>query len=113
MRRVDVAGWLTERRLEAGQAARAFDVQALEQTEPFYKQSFTTGSFVARFPAGTWDRDTFEWWLRRPTNDAQILYLKISFIDEKDRVMAFESDWDVICGATQTVTRPRDTKLLD
>ncbi len=109
IRRVDVAGWLTERKLGDGESARVFDIHALEATEPFYKQSFTTGSFVARFPAGTWDRDTFEWWLRRPAGDSHLVYLKISFLDEHDNVMAFESDWDVICGTTQTVTRRRDT----
>jgi hypothetical protein len=108
IRRVDVEGWLTQRKLDAGQTARVFDVQALEKTQPFYKQSFTTGSFVARFPAGTWDRDTFEWWLRRPTDDSQLLYLKISFVDDRDQVMAFESDWDVICGGSPTITRRRD-----
>src|SRR5262249_38030974 len=72
------------------------------------RPSRTTGSFVARFPAGTWDRDTFEWWLRRPTDDSQLLYLKISFVDDQDRVMAFESDWDVICGGSPTITRRRD-----
>lgn len=108
VRRVDVAGWLTQRKLDAGDTARVFDVQALEKTEPFYKHSFTSGSFVARFPAGTWDRDTFEWWLRRPVDDSQLLYLKISFMDDHDQEMAFESDWDVICGTSGTITRRRD-----
>jgi hypothetical protein len=108
VRRVNVTGWLTQRKVPEGQGVVAFDVHALEKTEPFYRQSFTSGSFVARFPAGTWDRDTFEWWFRRPADDSQLLYLKISFVDDNDRMMAFESDWDVICGGAPTVTRRRD-----
>lgn len=105
---VDVAAWLTQRRLDAAETARVFDVQALEKTQPFYQHRFTSGSFVARFPAGTWDRDTFEWWLRRPADDSQLIYLRIAFMDEHDRMLTFESDWDVICGVTQTATRRRD-----
>ena len=108
VRQIDVAGWLVQRKLVGAEDTRWFDAQALERTPPFFKKSSTTGSFIARFPPGTWDKDTFEWWIRRPADDSQVVYLKIAFMDEHNQVMAFETDWDVVCGTSSGGARQRD-----
>jgi hypothetical protein len=110
VKRIDLEEWFVQRSLHPGENARLFDMQALEATPPIRQKSYTKGSFIARYPPGTWDQDTFEWWLRRPPDDSQLVYLKISFMDENDRLMAFETGWDVICGTDKGPAVQKETQ---
>jgi hypothetical protein len=105
---IDVSGWLVQRKLVGAEETRWFDAQTLERTPPFFTKSLTSGSFIAKFPPGTWDKDTFEWWIRRPADESRLVYFRIAFLDEHNQVMAFETDWDAICGAGSGGVRQRD-----